>query len=113
MKYIVLFITTFVVVFVLYFITVISNKRKLSKFPKSNQALLLINRYQLNIDKNNVRGFAMKIALANSFIIAIVIVAIEFVNNIILKLLIAILIMLPLIIMCYSRIAKSMKKEGK
>ena len=49
MKYVILFIMVFIIVFVLYLITVIGNKRKLSKFPKSNQALLLINRFKLKI----------------------------------------------------------------
>lgn len=113
MKYVMLFIIVFVVVFVLYFITVIGNKRKLAKFPKSNQALLLINRFKLNIDKNNVKEFAYKIAIANSTIIASAFVIIEFVNNFILKLLVAVLVMIPLIIFLYYLIAQSMKKEGK
>ena len=113
MKYVILFIMVFIIVFVLYLITVIGNKRKLSKFPKSNQALLLINRFKLKIDKNNVKQFAIKIALANSFIMALTVTIIEFIDNIIFKLLVAITVMVPLIIGFYYLIAKSMKKEGK
>lgn len=113
MKYIILFLVTFAVIFVLYLLTVILNKRKLAKFPQSNQALLLINRFKLKIDKDNVKEFALKIAGANSFIIATALVVIEFINNFILKLLVATLIMIPLIIVLYYLVAKSMKKEGK
>ena len=113
MKYIILFLVAFTVIFVLYLLTVILNKRKLAKFPKSSQALLLINRFKLKIDKDNVKEFALKVACVNSFIIATALVVIEFVNSFILKLLVATLIMIPLIIILYYLVAKSMKKEGK
>ena len=113
MKYIILFVVVFIVVLLLYLITVIGNKRKLAKFPQSSQALLLINKYQLKIDKDNVKELAMKIAFANAFVMAITITIIEFVNNLVLKLLVAFLVMIPLIVILYHRIGKSMKKEGK
>ena len=113
MKYIILFVIVFVIVFLLYLITVIENKRKLSKFSKTNQALLLINRYNLKIDKDNVKEFAVKIALANSLVVAVAITVIELVNNFLLKLLVGFLVMLPLILILYNMIGKSMQKEGK
>lgn len=113
MEYIILFVIVFIVVFLLYVITVIENKRKLAKFPKTNQALLLINRYHLEIDKDNVKEFAVKIALSNAFVIATAITVIELVDHFLLKLLVAILVMLPLILILYSMIGKSMQKEGK
>ena len=113
MKYLILFIIVFLVVFLLYLITVIENKRKLLNFPKTNQALLLINRYNLKIDKDNVKGFAVKIALANSFVVASAITAVELVSNFLLKLLVGFLVMLPLILVLYNMIGKSMQKEGK
>ena len=113
MKYLILFIIVFLVVFLLYLITVIENKRKLLNFPKTNQALLLINKYQLKIDKDNVKELAVKIALANSFVIGLAITVIELVNNFLLKLLVGFLVMLPLILVLYHIIGKSMQKEGK
>ena len=62
---------------------------------------------------DNVKEFALKVACVNSFIIATALVVIEFINNFILKLLVATLIMIPLIIILYYLVAKSMKKEGK
>lgn len=113
MKYLVLFIVTFVVIMLIYLITVIGSKRKLVAFPKSNQALILINKYKLDINENNVKGFAMKIALCNSFIIALTLTLTELVNNFLLKLLVAFLVMIPLIIILYHLIGKSTQKEGK
>ena len=113
MDYVILFVVIFTTVFVLYLITVILNRKSLAKFSKSNQALILINKYKLKIDKENTKELALKIALANSLIIATAITIIEFVDNIILKLLVALIVMIPLIIICYKLIAKSMKKEGK
>ena len=106
MKYVILFAATFLLVLVLYWITVISNKRKLSKFDKSNQALLLIKKYKLDINKDNVKSFAWKIAFANAIIIATTITIIEFINNFMLKLLIAFLVMIPLILILYKVIGK-------
>ena len=113
MEYVILFLVVFIVVFFLYLITVILNKRKLSSFHKSNQALILIKKYDLKIDKDNKREFAIKIALVNSFVIAVTATIIEFVNNIFLKVLVAMVVMIPLMLIFYKLIGKSMKKEGK
>ena len=113
MGYIILFVVVFMIVFFLYLITVVLNKRKLSSFPKSNQALLLIRKYNLKITNDNVKEFALKISVVNSFIIALAITIIEFVPNIFLKILVAILVMIPLMLVLYNLIGKSMQKEGK
>ena len=113
MNYVVLFLIVFIVVFLLYLITVIGNKRKLSKFPKSNQALILIKKYNLDINEKNVKKLAVKVALSNSFTVAAAITVTELVNNFFLKLLVAFLVMVPLIIINYHLVGKSMQKEGK
>lgn len=112
MKYFGLFVGVYLLVMLIYLITVIGNKRKLAVFPKSNQALILIKRFKLNINETNVKKFAIKIALSNSFIIAFTLTITELVNNFLLKLLIAFLVMIPLIIILYYLIGISMKKEG-
>ena len=113
MKYIGLFVVIYLIVLLIYLVTVICNKRKLAIFPKSNQALIIINRYKLDINKSNVKEFAIKIASVNSFIIALALTMTELVNNFLLKLLIAFLTMIPLILILYHLIGISMKKEGK
>lgn len=113
MKSIFLFIYVYAIAMVLYLVTVIYNKKKLATFPKSNQALIITKRYNLKITKKNVKEFALKIALTNSFILAISITVADLVKNFLLKLLVAFLVMTPLIFILYHLIGRSMKKEGK
>ena len=48
MKYIVMFVVSFLVVYLAYFFTVILNKKKLKKFETSNQALYFTRKYKIH-----------------------------------------------------------------
>lgn len=112
MKYIILFIVTFVVVYTLYLVTVILNKKKLKKFPTSNQVLIFVKRYKIKVDDSNAKELANLIALANSLIISITITIIELIPNFVLKVLVAFLIIVLLILILYDLIGKIMLKRG-
>ena len=114
MEFIIIFVVSFLVVYLLYVLTVITNKKNLEKFKTSNQVLLLVKKYNLKINDSNVKLVAHLIALANAFIIAFAITIVEFVSNFILKILVAFLVIVPLILILYNLIGKYMlKKESK
>ena len=113
MKYVILFVVTFLVVYLLYLCTVILNKKKLKKFPKSNQVIFFVKKYGIKVDNSNSKELANLIALTNSLIISITITVIELIPNFILKILVAFPIILILILVLYDIIGKTMLKRGK
>lgn len=113
MKYLVLFIVTFLIVYLLYLGTVVLNKKKLKKFPKSNQVTFFVKRYGIKVDDSNSKELANLIALANSFIISFTITVIELIPNFILKVLVAFPVIIVLILVLYDIIGKTMLKRGK
>ena len=114
MNFIILCVVSFLVVYLAYFITVISNKKKLEKFKTSNQVMIFIKKYNIKITDSNVKEVAQLVALGNAFIIALAITIVELVKNFILKILVAFLVIIPLILIVYSLIGKHMvKKESK
>lgn len=114
MKFVIIFVVSFLIVYLAYLLTVILNKKKLEKFKESNQVLIFVKRYKLKITDSNVKLLAHLVALANAFIIALAITVVELVSNFILKILVAFIIIMPLILILYSLIGKYMlKRESK
>ena len=113
MKFVILFIVTFLAVYLLYLGTVILSKKKLKKFSKSNQAIFFVKKYKIKVDDSNSKELANLVALANSFIISTTITIIELVPNFILKIAVAFPIIIILILVSYNIIGKTMLKRGK
>jgi hypothetical protein len=104
-----------VVVYLLYFILIISNKRRLNSYIKKSKETVLIGaRYKINFDKVNHKLVANIFAITNASIIGITFMIIATIHNIILKLLVAFLVATSLIVVSYLKIGKYIKgKEGK
>ncbi len=111
MERIIVTIIVFLFLYLLYFFTVIRNKKKLEDIYKSGQASFIIKRYQLDVSKINKKVFAQTIALINSFIIAITFLITDFIANFILKFLIGFILLVPLILFSYHMIGIYYKKK--
>lgn len=112
MKYIIMFVVSFLVVYLAYFLTVILNKKKLKKFETSNQALYFTKKYKIKVSDKNVKLLANLVALANAFIISTTLIIIELVSNYILKVLVAFIVIVPLILVLYHIVGLVMLKRG-
>lgn len=112
MKYVVMFVVSFLVVYLAYLFTVILNNKKLNKFKTSNQALYFVKRYNVKVNDNNAKLLANLIALSNAFIISTTLVIIELVSNYILKVLVAFVVIIPLILVLYHIVGLVMLKRG-
>ena len=112
MNYVILFVVTFLVVYLLYLLTVILNKKKLEKFKKSNQVLYFIKKYKIKVNDSNVKLLAHLVALSNAFIMGTAVTIVELVPNYILKILVAFLVVMPLILIMYHIVGKIMLKRG-
>ena len=112
MNYVILFVATFLIVYLLYLLTVILNKKKLEKFKKSNQTLYFVKKYKIKVDNDNVKLLAHLVAISNAFIMSTAITIVELVPNFILKILVAFLVIMPLILISYHVVGKIMLKRG-
>ena len=114
MEYVLVFLFCFIAVYIVYYLIIVRREKGLEAFKKGKQLLFFKNAYNLDIKKVDVKKFANSLALANAFIIAFTVVAIEFIDSLIIKLLVGFVILIPLILIVYyilGRIYK--KKEGK
>ena len=114
MKYVGIFVTTFLIIYLLYLFTVILNKKKLQKFKSSTQALYFIRKYKVKVVDANVKLLANSVALTNAFIMSTAITIVEMVDNYVLKILVAFVVIVPLILGLYHLVGKYMlRREGK
>lgn len=103
---------TFVLVFVLYYGTVISRKKKLSKYRNSTEIKLLEFKYKVNIDGLDLKKLGLTLSLVNAFIMALtVFIVINITNNVIYQLLLGFVTLIVLIIVVYSFVGKYFKKK--
>lgn len=108
-----LFVISFLFVYLVYLITVISKIDKNDKFIKSKQVLFFKNVYKIDINKINLNKFAHILSLSNAFIIAITITVIEVFDSLILKMLVGFVILFPLTLLIYTIIGKIYKSKER
>ncbi len=101
-----------VVIYALYFLLIITNKRRLSKYIKTSKETVLIGaRYKVNFDKVSHKLVANLFAIANAVIMGTTYIIVMMVDNLILKLLVAFLVFVFLIVISYLNIGKYIKKK--
>lgn len=114
MNYIVLFMISFILIYITYYIVIINRKKGLKSFKKGKQLEFFIKAYKLDKNKLNIKKFANSLSLTNSFIIALTITIMEFIDNLIIKLLLCVIILTTLMLVMYNYLGKAYKKkEGK
>jgi len=113
MVHIICFLIAFIIIYLFYLLTVILQKKKYDKFKTSNQVMYFVNKYKLNVNKIDIKKFINIISLTNSFIIALVFAIVIKIESNILMLLIGLIILIPLMLICYHFIGKYLQKEEK
>lgn len=113
MKYMVIFLISFSLVYLFYLLTVIIRKKKTSKFLQSNQVMYFVKRYNLDVNKININQFMQTISITNSFIVSVAFTFTFLTDHFLLGMLIGLVVLIPLMLICYSLIGNYYKKEGK
>ena len=104
----------FILVYLVYYVLIINNKKKLSKYRNSTEVIFLENRYKINIKKIEMKKLANIMAISNAFIISVTVLLIGFISNLVLKLIVGLIILIPLILIVYHFVGKSLiKKYGE
>ena len=114
MKYILIFISSFLIIYLIYYLLVVRREKGLEAFKNGKQVLFFKTVYKLDLKKLDCKKFAKSLSLVNAFIVALTVTIIELIDGYILKLLVGFVILIPLILICYYILGKSYKKkEGK
>ena len=104
-------LSVFIIIYLFYYIAVISKSKKLDKLMEGMEITYLKRRYNLSLKKINKKRIANVIALTNSFIVSVTILLVSIVGNHILKLMMAFIILVPLIIISYHIIGLYLKRS--
>jgi len=113
MEQIVIFISSFVIIYLFYFLFVIRSNKKRERLYIGMEAVYLMKKYKLPNKVLANKQYCHIIALTNSFIIALTVTIISLINNYLLMLLGGLILLIPQIFLYYHIIGKYyQKKEG-
>lgn len=114
MKELIFFLIVFLLVYLIYLFFIILRKKKLEKYYNSTEVRYLVGRYKINIQKSNMKEVANGMALANAFVISTTVSIVSLLNNLVLKLLVGFVVLIPLILITYHLMGRYfLKKYGK
>ena len=113
LKEILLFIGTFILVYLFYFIFVLSRKNVFEKVPESKNMLYLKYKYGIKFIKKNTKEIANKVFLANSLILSVAVTVAGLFKSFILGILVSIIPLVLLTLLLYHLIGTYYKnKQG-
>ena len=112
MKELIIFIVTFILIYLAYYLFVIKRKKSLLKWKNGKEMTYLTKIYKLKIEDNNLKKIAKIIALDNSFIVALTLFIISFLKNFFIQLILGFVILCGLILLTYHIIGKHYQKKG-
>lgn len=106
------FLVTFLIFYLLNYLFVIRNRKEFNIDKCPRDVLYFIYKYKININKVNYRSLLKRIGLVNAFIMSFTYTVVTLFDKIIMILLISLLIIIPLIIICYKLLSIYYKKKG-
>ena len=121
MKQVILFLMTYVFVFIIYQILIIKKvkepkkkkrKPKKVKNTKPIEVSILESKYKIDLEKVNYNKLLLIISLVSSLDITIIITLVMIFDNYFLKILVGFLLTFPVIFVSYELIGRYYKKKG-
>ncbi len=113
MRELIIYIITFLVAYLFYFVFVLCRKSVLKKFPEGKEMRYLKIKYKVSVNEKNLKKIANRICLVNSFILATTVYIVCLFDNFILGLLISVIPLTLLILICYHILGMHYGKRGK
>ncbi len=107
------YVLVFLLVYFIYYYFVIKRKDKIDKFKNSMEMRYLKTRYQVNIDKLEVKKAVKLVAFSNTFIIVATLIIIDFFEHFIVKLGVAFVSIIILQLVVYHIVGKYLQRGGK
>ncbi len=108
----ILFIMTFMLVFIIYELFIVRKAKKSKKKKKPIEVNYLIAKYNFDLDKLNYKKLLNIISIVSAFDISLVVTIVSLLKNFYLQLLIGFVLIMLLIIVSYDVVGRIYKKKG-
>ncbi len=112
MKDLLLYLITFIISYLFYFIFVLSRKNILKKFPEGKEMQYLKYRYKVKITDKNLKKIANKVCLANSFILSTTVYVVCLFDKLIIEISVGLITLLVLVLVIYHLIGTYYGERG-
>lgn len=115
MEALILFLGSFIIIFLIYFIFVLRRKKYLDKFINGKEITYLKYRYKVKVTEKNKKSLSTIVALANSIIMSLTFSAVIIIlddKNFMLYLLFSMISVVVLILGVYHIIGKIYQKKN-
>jgi len=113
MQYLIIWIITFIVVYLFYFLFVIMRKKKLPQFKNNSYLKYLVKVHKLDMKKLDMKEMANIIALANAFIISTTFAIVAILDSFYMQMLLALALLILLQLFTYYIIGVLLKRRDK
>ncbi len=113
MNGIIIFLVSFCIVYIIYYLLVIRKQDKLEKFKKSTEVMYLKKVYKIKITKFDMKWLSKRIVFANSIIISVTAFIAALVNHVVVMMLLGFVVLFPTILVCYHILGIYLKKKQK
>jgi len=112
MEYVIYFILTFLLVYMIFYFFIVRKAGKKIQKKVPVEVEYLITKYNIDLKKVDYRNFLNTISVTGSIIMAITVLIIFNIENLLLQLVVAFVVMIPLILIGFQFIGKYYKKKG-
>ena len=112
MNEIILFLMTYLFVFFIYQIFIIRKAKRKNSKKRPMEVNYLINKYHVDIKRINYKKLLLIISLVSSLDISILVTIILIFDSYFIKIVIALLLVIPIIVISYHFIGSYYKKNG-
>ena len=107
------YLVLLVVIYFVYYYLILKKSNNLQDLEKSIEIKYLISRYQINFEKLEAKKVIKQIAFLNSFIIAITLFSIDYIETLWFKIIVAFVVLIFLQVIIYGLFAKYLKGKCK
>lgn len=112
MQEVLLFLMTFLFVFLIYQIFIVRKAKRRNSQKKPMEIQYLINKYHIDMKKVNYKKLLLLISLISSLDISIIVTVVLIFESYFMKFIVAFLLVIPIIIISYHFVGKYYKKKG-
>ena len=121
MEYIIFFISAFLIIYLFYNVFVIKKENALKRMKNSKDVMLVSKIGKVDIEKVDLKKLVQLLGLTNAFIIStigtIMLLLGIFIKSfylwIIVVFILSIVLLVPMIFICYKLLGKKINKEGR
>ena len=112
MEELVLFIMTFLLVYIFYQMFIIKSAKRRNSKKRPAEVNYLIYKYNIDIKKLNYKKFLNVVAITSSLDISLIVSIVSIIKSTLIEILLALVIVIPLFLLSYHLVGKYYIKKG-